>query len=254
MKKILLTLMVTCVASVMMAADLPKQGFGLQIGWAQPILRLNNYNYPVSSKDSLGEVTKLNGLKVGLVYDVSLVKGFGSTIGINYTFGAKSTPWQKKSKAQPATYPQIHDKIIYHQMELFVEWQYKFEVAKETYLILSTGPTIQCGIVFNSDRYERNFDGEVTPDPNNSIQRYSIDDPAPSKQDQLLQRFNVTWGVGAGFQYKRYFLRGGYDFGLIHPYKNNQFLQPTSPDEYLYTRGRLDQWSIRLGVYLWYSE
>lgn len=247
MKKILLTLMVTCVASVMMAADLPKQGFGLQIGWAQPILRLNNYNYPVSSKDSLGEVTKLNGLKVGLVYDVSLVKGFGSTIGINYTFGAKSTPWAKKNYSFSEC-----SSIIYHQAELFVEWQYKFEVAKETYLILSTGPTIQCGIGYKQTLKTRNEVTEVVTEE--SLDRYSIDDPAPSKQDQLLQRFNVTWGVGAGFQYKRYFLRGGYDFGLIHPYKNNQFLQPTSPDEYLYTRGRLDQWSIRLGVYLWYSE
>jgi hypothetical protein len=59
---------------------------------------------------------------------------------------------------------------------------------------------------------------------------------------------NVTWGVGAGFQYKRYFLRGGYDFGLMNPYKHSDFANEK------HTRGRLDQWNIRLGVYLWYHE
>jgi hypothetical protein len=59
----------------------------------------------------------------------------------------------------------------------------------------------------------------------------------------------VTWGVGAGLQYNRYFVRGGYDFGLINPYKADKFI---ITDEYQpYTRGRFDQWQIKLGMYLW---
>ena len=64
--------------------------------------------------------------------------------------------------------------------------------------------------------------------------------------DQQFKRLNVTWGVGAGFQYRRYFLRGGYDFGLINPYKNADFTTG------IHSRGRLDQWSIKIGMYLWY--
>jgi hypothetical protein len=66
--------------------------------------------------------------------------------------------------------------------------------------------------------------------------------------NEQLKRLNVTWGVGAGFQYKRYFLRGGYDFGLIVPYKSADFVNGN------HTRGRLDQWNIKVGVYLWYDE
>ena len=77
------------------------------------------------------------------------------------------------------------------------------------------------------------------------------------QQDKYLRRLNVTWGVGAGFQYKRYFLRGGYDFGIINPYKAITF---NALDGALFagddrwTRGRLDQWQIKMGLYLWQME
>jgi hypothetical protein len=71
---------------------------------------------------------------------------------------------------------------------------------------------------------------------------YSADD----MQDHALKRLNVTWGIGAGFQYQRYFLRGGYDFGLINPYKSQSFMGVD-----VNTRGRFDQWQIKLGMYLW---
>ena len=67
--------------------------------------------------------------------------------------------------------------------------------------------------------------------------------------DYALKRINVTWGIGAGFQYDRYFLRGGYDFGLINPYVSQTF---TGQD--VYTRGRFDQWQIKLGIYFWKGQ
>ena len=52
MKKVLITLCIAWVAISAQAVEIPKQGFGVQIGWAQPILRLNDPSdsYP---KDSL---------------------------------------------------------------------------------------------------------------------------------------------------------------------------------------------------------
>ncbi|MBR7154368.1 MAG: hypothetical protein IKD12_03570, partial [Paludibacteraceae bacterium] len=81
MKRFLSIFVIGLMAVSAMAADLPKQGFGLQIGYAQPTLRLNSPNilYP---KDSLVNTTQLHGLKVGVVYDGSFIKGFGSSIGI----------------------------------------------------------------------------------------------------------------------------------------------------------------------------
>ena len=83
MKKVFLTLlMVVCTMSAM-AIDLPKQGFGMHIGFAAPTLRLNDKSSSIA-KDSLVNVTKLNGLKVGVVYDASYFAGFGSTLGISF--------------------------------------------------------------------------------------------------------------------------------------------------------------------------
>ena len=244
MKRYFLMLAAVCLTLSVMAVDRPKQGLGLQIGWSQPILRLNSPDTSMP-KDSMANTVKLNGFKVGLTYDASYIAGFGSTIGINYTFGMSQSGW-KAINPQYNQYPRSRRLITYHQVELFVDWQYKFEIAKETYLILYTGPTLQYGLGFNMRQDTQTEDyitGEITKTTGDWHSAYKTD-----ANDERLSRLNVTWGVGAGFQYKRYFLRGGYDFGLINPYKNADFTNGR------HTKGRMDQWNIRLGVYLWYQE
>ena len=82
MKKILATLcMCVAVATAAVAQSLP-QGLGIQIGFAEPIMRLNSSDSNMP-KDSLVNKTIMNGLKVGLVYDGTIIKGFGATVGIN---------------------------------------------------------------------------------------------------------------------------------------------------------------------------
>lgn len=243
MKKILATLcMCVAVATAAVAQSLP-QGLGIQIGFAEPIMRLNSPdgNMP---KDSLVNKTIMNGLKVGLVYDGTIIKGFGATVGINYTFAAGSTNWTTPNVIQQLT--KTRTKTTYNQLELFVDWQYKFEIAKETYIILYTGPSIQCAVEMSKRVFVKN---EGTGDVTNNG-KVSCFDYTDAEMAHDYQRMNVTWGVGAGFQYQRYFLRGGYDFGLMNPYKVGNF------NEMCYsldrrTRGRLDQWNIRLGIYLW---
>lgn len=258
MKKSFVTLLIIglAVSASAKTIELPKQGLGLQIGWAQPTIRLNSPYNPEGAKDSLSYTVHLNGFKVGLVYDASYIAGFGSTIGFNYTFGMSQGKW---TSVYPTLnqYPKTRTLITYHQIELFVDWQYKFEIAKETYLMLYTGPTLQCGVNFDMriDTQTEDFiSGTVTTTDGDRKDAYRVEqiddagDPTHQKADNALRRLNVTWGVGAGFQYKRYFLRGGYDFGLLNPYKNSDF------ENGLHTRGRMDQWNIRLGVYLWYKD
>lgn len=251
MKRVFCSLMMICLALSAWAVDEPKQGFGVQIGWAQPILRLNS----PTSKDTLSNTVKLNGFKVGLVYDASYFAGFGSSIGLNYTFGVANMGWKSTTIFD---YPQSRTLITYHQIEVFVDWQYKFEVANETYLMLYTGPSIQCGLDFamRIDRKEEYppMSGDIQTIYGDRLNAYNVDaiddsqDPKHQTADNALKRINISWGVGAGFQYKRYFLRGGYDFGLINPYKNADFTNGN------HTRGRLDQWNVKLGIYLWYAD
>lgn len=200
MKRIFLIALISGMALCIAAAEIPKQGLGLQAGWAQPVWHTNG-------------TAPMYGLKAGLAYDCSYIAGFGSLLGINYTFAAKNA-------------------MKYHQMEIFVDWQYKFEVAKETYIILYSGPTIQCGLAMKTE----------DPLTGESYDAYTTD-----RNDEAMRRINVTWGLGAGVQYKRYFLRGGYDFGIINPYKNRENIAGER------LKGRLDQWSIKIGAYFWYK-
>ena len=212
-----------------------KQYVCVQLGFTQPITRLN---LPVPDQEKNLTPTVLNGFKVGVVYDETIVKGFGYTLGLNYTFGANTSEWKKIGILD---YPRTQKQELYHQLEIPVDWQYKFEIANKTYLMLYTGPTLQLGLSF-----KQNTRTQILPNGNTASQevnRYEMDNMF------ALQRLNVTWGVGAGFQYDRYFLRGGYDFGIINPYKERHF--NVSEDYRPYTRGRFDQWQIKLGVYLW---
>ena len=232
MKKIILCAILAC--ATIQFANAQKQYIGVQVGFTQPTTRLN---MPVSGKEKTLTPTALNGFKVGVVYDATLVAGFGYTIGLNYTFGAKKTDWKSVGSN---TYPRSYKSTMYHQLEIPVDWQYKFEIAKKTWFMLYTGPTLQCGLAFKESTYNQiTSSGDITIDAKD---RYNM------KTVFALNRLNVTWGVGAGLQYERYFIRGGYDFGLINPYKSDVF---NISDEYSpYTRGRFDQWQLKIGMYL----
>lgn len=234
MKRLTLILFI-CAATTMASA---QDYFGVQLGFAQPIARLNT----PTTKTSLLP-TSYNGFKVGLVYDATIVKGFGVSMGLNYTFGNHTSAWKQIGKLP---YPQERSTGQYHQLEIPIDWQYKFEIAKRTWIILYTGPTLQCGLDLTSKLYTNNGK-EITLEKDNSF--YSED-----MKDKELKRINVTWGLGAGFQYQRYFLRGGYDFGLINPYKASQFDYTDTNGGHPRTRGRFDQWQIKVGVYLWQSK
>ena len=231
MKRLTLILFI-CAATTMASA---QDYFGVQLGFAQPIARLNT----PTTKTSLFS-TSYNGFKVGLVYDATIIKGFGVSMGLNYTFGNHTSAWK-----QVGTYPYPQERTTgqYHQLEIPIDWQYKFEIAKRTWIILYTGPTLQCGLSLTSNKFETDNYGKIKDDVISS-DFYLIED-----KNMALKRINVTWGLGAGFQYDRYFLRGGYDFGLINPYKERSFVGHDA-----YTRGRFDQWQIKVGMYLWQSR
>ena len=235
MKRLTLILFI-CAATTMASA---QDYFGVQLGFAQPIARLNT----PTNKTSLFP-TSYNGFKMGLVYDATIVKGFGVSMGLNYTFGNHTSAWKQIGKLP---YPQERSTGQYHQLEIPIDWQYKFEIAKRTWIILYTGPTLQCGLDLTSKLYKTNNGKEITLEKDNSF--YSED-----MKDKELKRINVTWGLGAGFQYDRYFLRGGYDFGLINPYKASQFDYTDTNGGHPRTRGRFDQWQIKVGIYLWQSK
>lgn len=255
-------------------ADDAAHSVGIQIGFAEPILRLNTptpttataaagYSFNESAS-KLNKVT-MNGFKIGVVYDASIAWGLGFSLGMNYTFAYHQDSWndyayQEDGTQAPLPYIDYRTRYVYNQGEVFVDWQYKFEMAKQTFLILYTGPTIQTGFYKATDRFRYNDNAFIygkSGNVNLTTAHYSFED----QQDQFLHHLNVTWGIGAGFQYKQYFVRGGYDFGINPPYSEYSFnylgekfqVDMLKGDDRR-TRGRLDQWQIKIGMYIWQQD
>ena len=248
MRKLFLIALSMIITASVWAED-SRHSFGLQVGFAEPILRLNSPTVMGESASHLDN-TVLNGFKIGAVYDGVIIKGFGVSMGLNYTFAAAHSSWNSYDYTPAGVktlLPQIEysTNYVYNQGEIFVDWQYKFEIAKQTFLIVYTGPTIQYGGYNATDQFRDINTGSNVP---LATVVWSYKD----RQDEYLRHLNVTWGVGAGFQYQQFFLRGGYDFGIINPYKENKFsdLDAIYTGDDRWTRGRLDQWQIKIGMYL----
>jgi hypothetical protein len=240
MKRTTTILFALLLAAGVMAQDDEMGGLGIHVGYASPTLRINS---PSSKKL---ENIAMNGVKIGLSYDASIVKGFGSTLGLNYTFATYHSKWTYISEMST---DQARYRGNYHGLEIFCDWQYKFQIAGNTYLMLYTGPSIQVHLSLKEYEYIRTAEGvfPVDADAPGAYYGYTHRD---NHDGEDFKRVNVTWGIGAGFQYKRYFIRGGYDFGLFNPYKKDTF-KAMGIDSELYTRGRFDQWQIKIGMYIW---
>lgn len=232
------TLLLGILLAVGMTAQDEMGGFGFHIGYASPTLRLNS---PTAASSKILEAIPMNGFKAGISYDATIVKGFGTTFGLNYTFGTYYSKWTSVG-SMSTDQTRYHDS--YQGLEIFCDWQYKFEIAGDTYLMLYTGPTIQCHLSLSEQEYVRSATGDTKQQT-----RYGYE-YRDNEAFQDFKRVNVTWGVGAGFQYRQFFVRGGYDFGLINPYKYDTFKAMGVASDY-WTRGRFDQWQVKLGMYIW---
>ena len=235
MKK-LSTILLALLLAVSLSAQEEMGGLGFHIGFASPTLRVN------SPTNKTRETIPMNGVKVGLSYDATIIKGFGTTLGLNYTFGTYHSKWSSVSEGGYST-AQTSYRDTYQGLEIFCDWQYKFEIAGDTYVMLYTGPTIQVHLSLKEQQYLRSGDATMRQT------RYGYE-YRDNEAFEDYKRVNVTWGVGAGFQYRQFFLRGGYDFGLFNPYKSDQFKDyPKTDGSIPWTKGRFDQWQIKLGVY-----
>lgn len=264
MKKTLTTLLFALVA-VAAVADNPGWGVAANFGFQQGRFLEDNKTYfsgGIKGIDhtqyegykwyNLTPHTIYNGITMGVMFDADIIKGFGTAISLNYSYGEHKSKFNKPfpgySTEQFRTFTQ------WHSIEIPIDWQYKFEVASETYVILYTGPTMQINVAAS-----RQFETS-SRDPlkqHNDINPLSSNDNNAEKGgygDYAVSNVNVLWGVGAGFQYKRYFIRGGYDFGLMNAYRNsNSFTEAEGATNH-HLHSRMDQWQIKVGVYLYHSK
>lgn len=261
MKRSLIILFALSITSVVSAQF--KHEVGVQVGFNQTLYRLNT---PIDKNNISGDPSKLhkeplNGIKLGFIYDVTFVKGFGLSTSFNYSYGAHTSKWEPypyDDKGNLISFNPLYDykyRAESHRIELALNMQYKIAIADDTYIILYTGPAFQYVAQYNATDYFREH--EFSPQlPADFIGAYGYN---ADKMEKYYKRWNVTWGIGVGFQYDRYFIRGGYSFGLVNPYKYNSFgdmeeIKADLKDPRQSTHGRMDQWEISLGIYFWQSD
>lgn len=249
MKKFLAFLFVLVVVGEIVAQE---QAVGLHIGYSQPILREPNLSDEnLNYKSSLDHKTRMPGFMVGAVYEGTIIKGFGTFFALDYVFGSNIKEWKPENPM--LTMPQTREKVFYHSISLRSDWQYKFSVAKETHLLLYTGPVIGANLSMKKilDRKFINSATHLEEVSTSETERFKKQEGMEVDYTQLL-RYNIQWGIGAGFQYRQYFIRGGYDFGLMSQYKNHKY--PRQDGVSANYRSRLDNWHVSLGIYLWQSD
>ena len=128
----------TILCALLLAAGLFAQddmgGFGIHVAYTSPIMRLN-------SPDSRAlEAIPMNSVKVGVNYDATIVKGFGTTLGLNYTYATYNSGWKYINPEYGTDQASYRD--TYHGVEIFCDWQYKFQIAGDTYLRMSVDITL----------------------------------------------------------------------------------------------------------------
>ena len=176
------------------------------------------------------------------------------SMGLNYAISGRTTAWQKESTytgtVTNTTGKELKRKNVIQTIELPIDWQYKFEVAQKTYLIVFTGPTIQYNFYYKTTNYVKDFNPKTgtKEETQNKYNHYSVDLDGDDNKD--FTPFNIQWGVGLGVQYERYFIRANYDFGIYNHFRDSYYDSSVESLTH-YNRGRLDQWSVRVGIYFW---
>lgn len=248
MRKQLITICLLMLSVSSIYAQDVHSHIGLTYGFSEAVLRERQSK----NDEKLSYVTRYDGTKVGLVYQLDIIRGFGFQLGLNYQFGASLGKWQENNAIALQSKQKEKTNITLHMIDIPLEIQYSIPIAKQTYIIVYTGPAVQLNFAMSSKTFTRQYElnpntktwdwGKVQTLTNNTHFTTDVDD------DKILdyRHGNVTWGVGLGFQYQRYYIRGGYDFGILSPYKD-----PFNNRYDFMNRGRFDNWSIKLGIFLW---
>ena len=173
------------------------------------------YNNPVRTGTGISS-TFFNGIQVGGTAEFDLKNQFSLLTGVLYNF-VYSDKIQKYPNLNQVTYVSFG-----HFLNIPLHVTYTYPFSKSLKAFGYAGPNINIGL------YQTvNTTSDVSYIPSKFSDLY---------KDAVLNRLNFQLGIGAGVQWKKYQLKGGYDFGI-----NNINRLST---------GNMNQngWSVTLGI------
>lgn len=168
----------------------------------------NDLRFP---KDSL-RYGFLHGAKIGAVADLRLPIGFSAQVGLKYSIS--SGRWQQHFRSMSAETSQIEylqHVVTQHELTIPIRLFYHVPLGVEKWgLFFYTGPQMQIGLA------SRDNIGQHLSDQTRDwlVEQGVHIDPYDRYAAGEYNRFVIQYGIGGGFEYDRYRLQAGYDFGL----------------------------------------
>ena len=176
--------------------------YRIEAGYVQHEQRTKDLTYPQLF---------LHGARVGATFTFLLPLHFSAQTGLLYTVtcGKNEQHWRSMS-VQATRIEQLNHTVVEHNLTLPVRLYYTIPLWRQLNLFFYTGLQVQIGLAEMDYIDDSNMtDATRTWLNNNGIHTDKYD---RMKEDRY--RTNAQWGLGGGFEWDRYRLQSGYDFGL----------------------------------------
>lgn len=199
-------------------ANKPKDEYRFRVEWR---VEAQYQQWQHRSANSTYENLFMHGSRVGVTADFMLPHRFSLQTGLLYTFttGQATQKWgamsyEDYSTVDPVTMKahtgNIHHRLYEHQLTIPVRAYYNIHLWKDLNMFFFTGPQIHIGMGLKDK-----VSADITDKSRAWLQ--SVGQPTSTYdryKEKELHRVNVQWGLGGGFEWNRYRLTAGYDFGL----------------------------------------
>lgn len=188
----------------------------------------------------------LHGIKLGATVDFRLPYHFSLQTGLHYTltYGQIEQHWSATTlEMQHIDGDYIRHGIMEHQLGVPIRAYYTIPLWKQLNMFFFTGPKMEIGLAqtdFLKLHLSEDFDNmqgslqwlQQNGYPTDTYDRYT---------NGALRRFNIQYGLGGGFEWDRYRIVAGYDFGL-----NNLVKTPKVKGQHMWEWGWFCSFSYKL--------
>ncbi len=183
--------------------------YRIEVGFAQNQQRTKNLSFPDMY---------LHGARIGATFDFRLPKHFSIETGVLYTilYGRQQQHWRSVD-APSLQVEYLQHRVLEHNITIPVRCYYTIPLWQQLNMFFFGGPQFNIGLA-ETDYIQPHL---------SDVTRIWMESQGihTSKYDRMaedLKHTNVQMGVGMGFEWDRYRLKGGYDFGLNNLIKQSK--------------------------------
>lgn len=247
MKKSLYTLLILCACVSVYGQDAPKQP-DLQTADSQFFdptkkeVKQNDYTFGVEYRFEVGYLQNyqhsrlknypdmfLHGGRIGATFNFLLPIRFSMQTGVlvDLAYGVNTQHWRSQDAPSVQT-EYLRHRVLEAELTIPVRVYYYVPLWKKLNMLFFTGPQLGIGLTEYDMMDEHLSEGTAAWVAAQGYHTSAYDRLA----DKELHRFNVQWTLGGGFEWDKYRLQGGYQFGL-----NNMVRRKVISDQHMWQWG-----------------